>query len=209
MPTSKIQNDSSSIDYLPGDGTATDVQTRLREIDFQLADKWDDFRFSSTNINPPGLGSDPDIDNTFGVFLFDPSQTEFIFVQMQMPHEWKEESLLYPHVHWMKSSSAGGNVYWQLEYRWAPIGGVMDGSWTTLASSTTNNTDNDTQYEHLTTSLGPIDSTGKIISDMIVMKLSRIGGDAADTYGADAMLLEFDVHYQVDSRGSVNPFTKT
>ena len=33
-------------------------------------------------------------------------------------------------------------------------------------------------------------------------RVSRIGGDALDTYGADAKLLEFDVHYLVDSLGS-------
>ncbi len=33
-------------------------------------------------------------------------------------------------------------------------------------------------------------------------------GDNEDTYGADARLLEFDIHYQIDAGGSVGEFSK-
>lgn len=55
---------------------------------------------------------------------------------------------------------------------------------------------------------GTVLGTGIQISDMIVWKLSRIGGNGADTYGADARLLEFDIHYQQDAPGSIAQFTK-
>ena len=43
---------------------------------------------------------------------------------------------------------------------------------------------------------------------MLLIKLSRIGGDASDTYGADARLLEFDIHYQINTLGSELEFVK-
>ena len=37
---------------------------------------------------------------------------------------------------------------------------------------------------------------------MMVCRLFRDATDAADTYDADAVLLEFDVHYKVNMLGS-------
>ena len=80
----------------------------------------------------------------------------------------------------------------------------MDAAFTTLQTSSpiAATPDNDTADEHLITAFSDIGTSGKSISDMLVMKLSRIGGDAADTYGADARLLEFDIHYQLTASGA-------
>jgi len=171
---------------------------------------WDDLQFPAAAINPPGLGSDPGYDTTNGGYLFDANSTELLFFQAQMPHGWREGSSIRPHVHWQKTTSAAGNVYWQLDYKKTPIGSVMDGAFTTLFNTSTvdGTPDNDTANEHLITALGDIDMTGNELSDMLVMKLSRIGGNGADTYGADARLLEFDIHYEIDGFGSGREFIK-
>jgi len=49
---------------------------------------------------------------------------------------------------------------------------------------------------------------GQSISSLIFWKLSRIGGDASDTYASDARLIEIDFHYIVDGLGSLEQFTK-
>jgi hypothetical protein len=188
-------------DYL--NALLRDLKFNIEALNYELTkDVYEDLRFSATVINPPGAVSDPDWDNTNGGWLFDSSSTEVLFTMAQLPHSWKESSDLQPHVHWQKTTSASGNVVWQLDYKWAPIGEAMDSSFTTLSSSTSVTTDNDTADEHLITSFGEISAEGKQISDMLVMKLSRIGGDGDDTYGADVRLLEFDIHYKVNSRGS-------
>ena len=86
----------------------------------------------------------------------------------------------------------------------------MDASWTTLESSTVvgGTPDNDTADQHLITSLGEISGSGKGISDMLIMKLSRLGSDAADTYGADCRLLEYDIHVYMN-HGSELEFSKS
>ena len=170
----------------------------------------DDLRFPSTGINPPGQASDPDRDVTYGAWLFDAASTEVIAVNGQMPHSWKQGTAIIPHVHWQKTTSASGNVLWRLEYIIAPIGEAMSTSFTTLDATTTvaGTPDNNTANEHLITSFGSVDMTGYEISDMIICKVSRIGGDASDTYGADARLLEFDIHYTLDGIGSLAQFSK-
>ena len=167
---------------------------------------WDDLRVPVTAINPPGLESDPDIDTTYGFALFSGSGTEVLFTAIQLPHSWAEGTVLRPHFHWMKTTSASGTVLWQLDYRWAGIGDIMDGDWTTLSSSTPTVSDDNTAYKHALTALGDLDATGQTLSAMLICKLSRIGG--SDTYAADAALLEFDIHYQVDSPGSQTEYVK-
>jgi hypothetical protein len=50
--------------------------------------------------------------------------------------------------------------------------------------------------------------TGKRISCMGLVTLSRIGGDTDDDYDGVAQLLEFDIHYQIDAFGSIQQFAK-
>lgn len=163
---------------------------------------WEDLRAPATGINPPGAAADPSVDQTLGGFLFSSTATNTIVLFLQLPHGWKEGSLLKPHVHWMKTSAAAGNVVWEMAYRWAPMGEVMDANWTALTASSPYTTDHNLANEHLVTLFPDVDATGKGLSDMLIVRLSRLGGDAADTYGTFAKLLEFDIHYQVDSPGS-------
>lgn len=171
---------------------------------------WDDLRFPASGLNPPGAASDPDIETDSGTFLFDAGSTEVITFQVQMPHRWREGTAIEPHVHWQKTTSAAGNVLWQLRYKHAPINAVMDSEFTLLSASSVvaATPDTNTADKHLITELGSIDMSGYGISHMLVCGLLRVGGNAADTYGADARLLEVDFHYQVDTLGSEGEFSK-
>jgi hypothetical protein len=172
---------------------------------------WEDLRAPATAINPPGAVADPDVDVEDGCLLFAPNATEQIAIVVQMPHEWKEGTYIVPHVHWTKTTSAAGQVLFKLEYQIAGPGEVFPGTWTELASnslSVISLPDLDTANQHLITDFGQMDMIGYRISAMIKFRLSRVGGDALDTYPADAKVLEFDCHYQVDSNGSRQEFVK-
>lgn len=172
--------------------------------------KWDDIRSPATGINPTGPASPPGVDADDGGLLFDAASTEVCSVYVQMPHAWKQGSVIVPHVHWSKTTSASGNVYWRLEYKIANVDGTFPGSWTTANVTATSPviSDTNTADKHLVSDFGEIDMTGYTASCMLKCRVSRIGGDALDTYGADAKLLEFDVHYLVDSLGSGGEFIK-
>jgi len=181
----------------------------------EYAVSWDDLKAPATAINPPGQASDPDRETDTGLLLFAPSGTELVYVMMQMPHAWQEGSNISPHVHWTKTTSASGDVAWQLRHQILPIGEVGPGDWSDadLVSDPVEGTpDGDTAWEHLLTSFTDIEmsdgGSNYGLSTCVLFELSRVGGDAADTYGADARLLEFDVHYQIDSFGSEQEFVK-
>ena len=177
----------------------------------QYNTSWDDLTFPATAINPPGAASDPDRETTTGLLLFDAAATELIYCLAQIPHRWKEGSALHPHVHWTKTTSADGNVAWRVRYQIIGIGDVGPGTWSdgeTIYTPVTGTPDNDTAWEHLLTNFTAIPMTGQTLSTCVLFEVARIGGDELDTYAADARLLEFDVHIEIDSLGSDSEFIK-
>lgn len=172
---------------------------------------WEDLRFPATGINPTGPASPPTVDDTIAGLLFSSTVENTVAIIAQLPHSWEAGTTLDPHIHWQKTTSAAGGVYWQLKYRWCSIGGVMDAGWTTIGSSTPASAtpDTNTADKHLITEVSDIVATGYGISDMLIMQLSRLVSDPTDDYGASARLLEFDIHYKINSVGSNNQYSKT
>lgn len=180
-------------------------------VEAQFQDRWDDMRFPANGLNPPGPTGAPLRNTTYGWQEFSATATNLVVAFVQFPHAWAEGTVITPHVHWMKTTNGSGTVQWELEWWHVPIGGVL----TSLSTLNTDGAvvagtpDNDTQYEHLISTFGDVDTTGWEISDMLICHIKRIGGDVTyDDYAAPAALLEFDIHYQRDSRGSVNRFNK-
>ena len=161
--------------------------------------RWEDLRFPATAVNPPGLGSDPTLDTSTGTYLFGAAATDLLYFVGQMPHAWKEGSTIHPHIHWCPTSTDTGDVLWRFSYDWANIGGTFAGSYTDLDITQAGG---GTDWGHQLIEWASIAGTGKTISSMLMMKVSRIGGDELDTYTGDARFLEFDIHYEVDSSGS-------
>lgn len=170
---------------------------------------WDDLKFPATGINPPGAAADPVVNSTNGLLEFSASATNTVAIQVQLPHDWKAGSIISPHVHWRKKTEGAGNVTWQLTYEFVDIGDTFTDSPTTLTSSTAVRGGGDTALVHSLTSFGDVSMTGLGISCMGILTVSRIGGDSNDTYAGVAQLLEFDIHYQRDSIGSIGEFTKS
>lgn len=160
---------------------------------------WEDLRFAAAGINPPGAASDPTRDTTDGRLVFSASATNVIALQVQMPHCWKEGTAIYPHIHWSPTNTDTGNVLWRLQYKMANIGGAFPAGWETLNKLDAGGGVSD---GHEMAGFAAIPMTGMTISCMLLMLISRIGGDGTDTYTGTAKLDEFDIHYEVDGFGS-------
>lgn len=162
---------------------------------------WDDLRIPGMAV---GTGaSAPDQITLVGGglrgFGFDGGVTsEQVFFEVQVPHHWKMGSNISPHVHWTPTTTATGSVAWYLEYTWSQINRTFDAA--TTISGVTELTTN-SQWKHILTEL-PLISGSSIsgVSSMLICRLYRDPG--TDTYANDAGFLEFDFHYQIDSRGS-------
>lgn len=212
----KLYSDESSSDMYRlvctayTSGTATYECIGAQATHYYPQAQWDDLRFPASGINPPGAVSDPDRDPDDGMLAFDAAATEVVAIQVIFPHNYKQGTTVRPHVHWMKTTSAAGDVKWRLEYKVFDPNEVLPGAWTTLdvTSAAAGTPDTDTANKHLISEFGPIGLDSSGVAPALIMKLSRIGGDAADTYGADAKLIEFDIHYLIDTWGSGAEFIK-
>lgn len=177
------------------------------------ATTWDDLRFPATSTKLGG-SKDPGFSvfkfngtGSQGVFTywFDGSQEEEVYLMAQMPHSWKQGSSISPHVHWTPSANGTGTVSWGLEYSWANIAGVFPATSFMYANSNLQGAVNISGSVHYLTEFPDITGSSKTISSMLAMRLFRNatgGGGSGDSYTGDAGLLEFDIHYQIDSLGS-------
>lgn len=197
---------------LPSANDVQSLKTRLVQIfrDWGSAlntdvygDKWEDLRFPAQAINPAGAASAPSVDDTTypGTLLFSSIATNVIAGVAQMPHAWSRGTAVRPHIHWMKTTSAAGGVVWQFSYAVVDIGGTA-GAYSDFAGGTTVVSDGNTANKHALTTFADIDLAGNGESCMILWKIQRKHDDAGDDYGADARLLEFDIHYRTNKRGT-------
>lgn len=172
---------------------------------------WDDLRVPATvsrigSSNPPTFkqwGATVGIDEVYA-WHYSATIKEDLYFSAQFPHRLKEGTDWRPHVHWSPTTVGAGNVVWRLSWRWANVGAVfpaVTGSSVTAAASGTID-------DHLADSFPTISAPGSKISAMLVGRIARLGNDAADTYGGEAVLHELDFHYQLDTPGSRSEFVK-
>lgn len=169
---------------------------------------WEDLRFPAQGIQIGNLSTPPTQNATTGLLEFAHTSTQTIGVLAQFPHSWKEGSVISPHVHWRKTTNAAGGVQWTLRYKWIENGEV-EPAWSSIINSTLISAldPGSTQASAIST-FGEISGAGKSISSMLLIQLGRDHDAAGDTYGAAATLYEFDIHYQIDTLGSDEEFTK-
>ena len=140
-----------------------------------------------------------------GVYAYDFDDGDEIFLAVQLSHKWKEGSIIYPHVHLASATDGTGKkTKLTLEYVWASKDD-------TFGNTTIVNRDVDlsTAYKHLLFDIpaAGIDGTGHTISSILMCRIARNAADS-DNFTGDIFILEFDVHYQVDTVGSRGIITK-
>ena len=198
---------ASNINSVNAEGTFGYIEKiqSVVPINYEFADLWDDLRFPATAINPPGLGSDPTFDSTNIGYAFAPGATNFLYMVAQLPHSYKEGTSLYPHIHWEPSNADTGDVLWRIGWRWRNNGETAAALTTQDLLVPANGTALTLQIDPFGT---PLAKGNALISSMLDIQLSRIGGDVTDDFTGNAILKEFDIHYQLDTPGSLMEFSK-
>lgn len=168
-----------------------------------LPPQWDDMKFPFESTRR-GATSKPDYDTTNNGLLFPQNDaTEITYAVAQLPHHWREGSVIMPHMHYIQDEVAVPTF--KINYRWYNNGEAVPG-FTTLS------TDAGTGpvFTYISGSIlqilpfQEIDGTGFRISSMIDLQIYR--DDNAVT--GDVLGKEFDIHYQIDAFGSVEEFVK-
>lgn len=170
---------------------------------------WEDLRISlntrySGNTTPdldPFAGSSSLLEYTFD----GGSQMEEIFFEVQLPHSWAEGTTIKPHVHWSPRTAGTGNVVWQFEYTWSNF----LGTYPTPTTITVTQAADGTAYKSQIAAFPDITDATKKISSLLMCRLFRDPSHTSDTYAGDAYLLGFDIHYEINTVGSRQEYTKT
>lgn len=114
-------------------------------------------------------------------------------------HGYKEDTAIYPHVHWMPTvNSSRGDITWFLEYSWANTNSTYTAPVTINVTQTISND----AWVHLRADFPAIAGTGYEVGSHLVFRLYRDPTVSTDTYEHDAALLSVGIHYEVDSIGS-------
>lgn len=169
---------------------------------FGDARQWVDFNFG---VGALGRGaSAPDLINLGGtnieVLGFNGiNTTEEVSVLLEMDHMWAQGTAIYPHVHWMASTAAAGNVKWQIEY---VVVEMIDGDLPAATTIAIVQAAPGVAWRTAFQEFAPIVMTGFTMGSQVVARLFRDPTDGQDTYGADAALLSFGFHVLVNSLGS-------
>jgi hypothetical protein len=127
-------------------------------------------------------------------------------------HDYRDGTKLFPHIHWSHNNATpSGDVKWQIEYSIAKghSGGAFPAATTVSLIQTAA-----AQYTHHIVEVSSDDaipSTEAESDSVIMFRIFRDSGDGEDTFGDDAFLLFFDIHFQSDNmltNEKVRTFTK-
>lgn len=185
---------------------------RLSVDQLRLADSvWEDVRIEPSTFDFAG-NSDPTKVNwqpggsgaTFKVWEFDVGDEGFFLIQL--PHARKPGTDLKLHVHWTPGTRGNEEinktVAWKCDISAASIGSAFP------ASSTYDMTDTVTGTDHLheISPAATIPGATLGLSAMLMCRIYRHTGDtwATNSTGNLPLLLEIDIHYEIDRLGSDN-----
>lgn len=175
------------------------LEVFTRNISTASAPRWEDLRFPASGFNPAGSTAPPTVSTSNGLLVFSGVADNIIGGVAQMPHSWLEGSAVRPHLHLRyPAPSAGAVSQWSFEYDIANPGEDFSGSLVTL--STVSVAAPSTSRRHVKVPFGEIQMAGYRVSATIMWQITRLGASDADATSID--LMEFDIHYQIDSNGS-------
>ena len=162
---------------------------------------------AKANDNPPTLSTFRGSVVTYSFGEQNAQNEEQVFFNVQIPHSWNEGTTLYPHIHFSCGTTSADSVRWGLEYTWANVNGSFGTTTTIYCSKQIGNA-----YEHKVAGFGGItpDSNTNKISSILVCRLFRNSSHVTeDSYnGDDVFLLQFDIHYEVNTMGSRQQWIK-
>jgi len=178
---------------------------------------WDDYVTPLGPNNWNGVSNNPTLTKLFddgpgtsqGVYGYVYADGDEALITAQLPHRWKEGTTIYPHIHFMCTSDVDPTDKFgiEFEYAWADVGEDFpaDSTLSSLDIDTGVNTDDMHQFANITAA--GIDGTGHTISSVLLCRIKRIAG-TSDNYAGGVAILDFDIHYEIDTIGSRQISTK-
>lgn len=134
------------------------------------------------------------------------NQTRTVFSNFHLNHDWAPGTKLYPHIHFSPNTNSTGDVVFQ--FSWTAAKGHGQAVFPAVTTKTLTFTiPANSAHTHFIAELPEIDSvdgTNLEVDSLILMSISRLGADAADTFADSVWGLTVDLHYQASKFGTPN-----
>ena len=178
---------------------------------------WTDYVTPLTKATFGGAANDPTLTKIFddgagsgGVWALVFGDGDEVLVTVQMPHSWKLESTIFPHIHIVCLTDVTPTDHFaiEFEYTWCDQDEDFAAN-TTLETIDEIDTGINTQYKHQLVNIptAGIDGTGHTLSSILMCRIKRVAA-STDNYAGGIAILDFDVHYEIDTVGSRLILTK-
>jgi hypothetical protein len=164
--------------------------------------EWTDLNFP-LNQSRVGKNLKPDWDDIqLGLLFPRNGATEYIDIICQMPHGWKEGSDVNPHVHMIQKLNQ--QAVFKYDYVWYNVGDQVPTVWTTVTMNKYAIPYTSGNLAQIVEAQSFLSGAGKRISSILKIRLYRDD----NVYAGDVLADQFDIHYQIDSNGSILEFIK-
>jgi len=199
--TGKFGEDTTNFAEFESDGTLKFNGT---------ATVWDDYVVPLGPNNWRGTSNNPTLTQLFtdgsgsqGVYASVFSDGDEAIVTVQLPHGYKEGSDIRPHIHFMCTSDVdpSDNFGIEFEYTWTNIGSDFPANSTLETNDIPTGVDTDNMHQLANITAAAIDGTGKGISSVLLCRIKRVAA-SGDNYAGGVAIMDFDIHYEVDTIGS-------
>jgi hypothetical protein len=208
--------------YVSNNNVYDRVNRRLDRLDL-ITQGWDDCLYQLVGQKLESPSSDIELSAAESAIVMEKTcayPTDYVTMTIQIPHRWRVGTAIYPHLHWWQEALAMPHL--MIGYRWQKQGAVKTTSWT-IAKHSSNSYTWSTGVLNQITQFGSIAApSGAGISDCIQFRIYRDVADDSDLWNVDATpvaevdvatqdnvyAVNFDIHYQVDSAGSLGEYTK-
>lgn len=176
---------------------------------------WDDIRFPSIGRNLDVSSGRIDYDyEELGIAYASNSRypQEVVGMVCQLHHSWKLGSNIHPHIHWVQNQNRYPN--WLLEYRVTENGSLISNTWYPVIPSTHIFTYVSGDLLQISSfpeiDMSSVSSVSGIVDFKLYRDIDNISGLFPDTdsYVNEALLKEFDIHFEIDTAGSDTEFVK-
>lgn len=142
--------------------------------------------------------------------FFAPNKNDEVHSAFHMNHDYRADSPIYIHVHWMPATAAAGAVEFSVEWSFARMqqgtGPFTYDAFSAAATFTMLAQSSMVALSHCVVESSPFLPINLDTDGMILVRLSRRGGQGGDTYPDRAYFLGIDIHHEV---GQIATFNRT
>lgn len=142
-------------------------------------------------------------------YLFSASSMNQVWCDFHIVHDIALGTVLYPHVHWVPTTTGTGVVRWGIEYSVAK--GHQQSSGSIFPATTTvyveQSISTASQWKHFVSEVSLADaipSTNIEPDSVIKMRIFRDAAHVNDTYAGDVHAWQADIHYQMATLNTKN-----